>query len=103
MLADNLLIDKIICAKYINKCKTAYVTLCEDMNDNNRSFCSFLKKILILFAAKVTSFASCGKTSAELWELIMTFIDNTFFFTIEVKAKKCEKDIKVCRNQSKWF
>lgn len=43
MLADNLLIDKIICAKY-NKCKTAYVTLCEDMNDNNRSFCSFKKK-----------------------------------------------------------
>lgn len=44
MLADNLLIDKIICAKYINKCKTAYVTLCEDMNDNNRSFCSLTKK-----------------------------------------------------------
>lgn len=79
MLADNLLIDKIICAKYINKCKTAYVTLCEDMNDNNRSFCSLTKKKKILFAAKVTSFASCEKTSAELWEL-MTFIDNTFFF-----------------------
>lgn len=67
MLVDNLLIDK-ICAKYINKCKTVYVTLCEDTNDNNRSFCSFKKKkkILILFAAKVTSFAGCGKTSAEL-------------------------------------